>query len=934
MKKLLKLATLLFAFASITFVGCNDPYEDWVGGFDGGVGLMAGFKSATATTISIDVETKGLSSIAYMAVRTDNLTSEELAALSAPHKMVLFAKGTNKEVKNGVQTVTVENLSPNATYNIYLIGEIASSAELMKDVVTLSGAQTGDFEGEYRITTNYRGFTVDVKVPDRVKEEKHLIKWGSADLFLYNKNKLSVKGVIPDSEIINLNDDVYGQFFFDESTTIVANETASLVYDENGDVSTYLYEAIVPGQPQVFILGEFKKGQSDFGWGLGHYVPLFNYSNWAIDLAAAGGETVIDETPYWTGMYINELIQIDRPIKLDDSLLDVQLEIGTSDATVRITADESIENVCILMLGDGEYTSAMGMLNNNPDYMQWFATSMVAQMEGVSATFMPWEKSATSDGNGHILTALSDYFLTVEQSSHYWIYVVGLRGDLEDDGWLDGYEQVCWKQDFDLKQTTLPPAELVVTPIETEAGKAVYNIKCPTKDAVDGYWIANYEKDWLSSGMTPKELIDNYAKTNVDQYGKLTNAFASVEIDYINSDEGLTVDFSSRPHERFHFAAMVTNSEGTPTYSAAIVCNVPEPAVEKVESPYFETLQGEWTASAYVKYGKLIENNDENAAPEYEMKEGTHTSKVVLGDLTYPEVLPESVYETFEAAGVSREDTDVYYGELCEVIDLFNQNNRDHNRILAGGFDFSGELLPYCNYCNYKSAYDLFISESYNGWSSATPVQDFGPKWYIEVKADGTLGVPFNSEYFTPVGNWSTNSYGSAEEVHLLAYEPESKTPAAYLTGSDEEGNFKAVTGYFPVEISDDGNTITIKPYIHTDNSGKEYRFYPNLGVYTIDPETYQPLYNISFNIVSDIVLTRGAAATPAQVSARNFGGSDKPVIEKVQTNAPHSTKRAILKSRTAFEKFSTPLRAKIDHSATPEERAEAWLKAWGRDAK
>lgn len=914
MRKLLRLATILLAFATLGFVGCEDPEEAWKAD-----GIRAKVKSSTDTKITLEVETIGMSKIAWLATRTDNASGE----VTTPEPVIIFRKGSQMEVSDGIHEVEVKNLNANATYNIYLVGEIAATQDLSKSAIVVENATTADFTQPLTVRDNYyRGFTLDVQVPASVKEEDHLIKWGAADLYLYHKNKYDAKGVVPDAAIVNLNDsdECYGQFFFNSSTSIVIDEEHSFRTNADGsiDEKTWLFESLVPGQPEVVIFGEFEYAQSNVGWGWGYYDPLFDTAAWAGDLARNNGE-LIDEAPYWDGLYHKELIVVKEPTKLDDSLLDVTLDIQTDDAIIDVTVDPSIPIVHIMVLDEEQHAIAYKWLGETYDYFQWFATSYVGIMEGATAFYEP--------ENGRVRTALSEYLINVSQTSKYWVYVVGIRGDYDNDGWLDGHEQVCKHFEFNLKETTKPAPQLVVTALEpTEPNTAVFKVFCPTaaegNGADKGFFISNYEKEWLASGMTAQELIDNYALPYENYY-----SFSSTDLDKINGldgEDGLIIEFQSRPNENYHFAAMIANDEGSRAYSDAIICRTFETPVESVDSPYFESLKGEWTASATVRFKKLkegVDTDDESLTEEdlYDEFTKTHTSNITIGDLTYPEVLPESAYLTYEKWGISREEADLYYEQFRGAADLFNETNHAQNRILMNGFNFAGEMLPYLPYFNYQSAYDLFVSKTYNGLSYTMPVYDFGPKWFLEVRADGSVVVPFNSVEYAPMGSWATSDYGQTMEIHLIAYEPTTPMAAGYVGTGAWTGDVE--TGYFPVEISEDGNTITIKPYQHEQLPGLD--FYPNVGVYNGLDATGEASYSMSVAIISEITLTRGATAEPARVAAQR-GNAGAPVVDQVE--AMNEIKTGIRpRQRAVFGEANKVELVGPERNLTPEQMKQSW---------
>jgi hypothetical protein len=346
---------------------------------------------------------------------------------------------------------------------------------------------------------------------------------------------------------------------------------------------------------------------------------------------------------------------------------------------------------------------------------------------------------------------------------------------------------------------------------------------------------------------------------------------------------------------------MIANDEGTTMCSDAIVAwSGVEPAAERVESDLFETLQGKWTATATVTYS-TYDSEQEQYIPVTEV----NTSKVTIGDVEYPDALSEEHYATFERHGVSRDNADLYYNEFKAAAKTFNENNRAQNRILMNGFDFTGGFQPYFEY---SDPFSLFVSDTYNGYTSEMPLYDFGPKWYLEVAADGSIGSPFNINYFTPMSSWYTYN-NSIYESHYLAYDPNTKQPIGYR--ADAEGNI--VNGYFPVEVSEDGNTITIKPLVHNDIC-----YYPNAALYYGSGR-----YVMGVVVVSDIVLTRNASsAAPAKAMRRL---SSKPVEQNIYTDLRIQTparpaSRSVIGEKVEFKRFNGP-----KHMTTEKERFTYW---------
>ena len=198
------------------------------------------------------------------------------------------------------------------------------------------------------------------------------------------------------------------------------------------------------------------------------------------------------------------------------------------------------------------------------------------------------------------------------------------------------------------------------------------------------------------------------------------------------------------------------------------------------------------------------------------------------------------------------------FEEFKTQADIYNKNRIEYqNSILMEGWidkDKYGRL-------NYYTPWDLFISREYSGVDVKSMFSDFGPKVYLEVSEGDKLSISGDMYYMPPVSYTSIPYYlagycpdrTSAEGnvVFYNIYETETYTP---LT--------------FPVELSADGNTLTIKAW--KDSEG--ITWYPNLVGSDVTG------YVIDAMVVSDIVLTRGwneksstSVSAPATKAGSNY---------------------------------------------------------------
>jgi hypothetical protein len=397
--------------------------------------------------------------------------------------------------------------------------------------------------------------------------------------------------------------------------------------------------------------------------------------------------------------------------------------------------------------------------------------------------------------------------------------------------------------------------EIIVTPLEDESSPflAAFNIKCttyndPAKGAVDEcYYGANYKKDFILE-----------ANREGSSYFALAQSqpFTEAEIKLINSAEGYTIKIPSIDGETTRLAVAGFNVENTPNdfnFRDITEC----PAVADCTTPYrdykpyvksdlFETLTGDWTATATLS-DKTV-----------------HKSRIKLSNgitegIHYPSELPDSVYNIYkEVADYEKAEVDGMFEEFKTQADIYNKNRIEYqNSILMEGWidkDKYGRL-------DYYTPWDLFISREYSGVDVKSMFSDFGPKIYLEVSEGDKLSISGDMYYMPPVSYTSIPYYlagycpdrTSAEGnvVFYNIYETETYTP---LT--------------FPVELSADGNTLTIKAW--KDSEG--ITWYPNLVGSDITG------YVIDAMVVSDIVLTRGwdektsrSVSAPATKAGSNY---------------------------------------------------------------
>lgn len=810
---------------------------------------------AGTSTADVKLTTSKITKYAYLTYPAAEAPQTE------PTATVIFATGISGDCVDGENVVTVKALDPKTEYVAYFAAQTAKE-EFFDGIAKVEFA-TEDFTDVITVYDNtHNGFKVAVKVPASVKEKNNAIKWSTSSVFMYYSNGVMMGGTDVDNLLSN--DEYYRRYFTDDTILYIDNDH-QCVLDENGEFELDEYgdykinfNPIIPGQPQIIILGEHAWGESEWGWGEGYYTPMFDYDAYFAAVGGGGGGWgplkaglalgTADEDPYWTGFHHREVVRV-----LEPEPLNAEIHINTSlrpnGGLIQIDPDPEVVSYSLLIVDDMTLSQIMQCLDNNTDYLPWFVESYEALMSLGAMNF-----EAPADVN------LED-ILYLDKEATYYVFVTG-RGD-------DTGSTICFAQtEFQLPEATKPAPVVEVKGIEkpaTEGAPSPYevwfNVKCTTKNAETAIYGCNYEREW--------ETSKGSYYSDADLIERAGNPLSSNEIAQINSDEGLNIMFTTREDAMTYLGVIAYNDEGTGSEAAVgKMRSIREPAAERVESDLFTALDGDWTATATVTYQLY---NYESGKTETVTEE--KSCKVTIGNVEYPATLTDDVYAIYEAAGMNRETTDAYFAGFKEAADVFNEKTRGQNRILCNGFNFEvsqygGEMLM-----DYASPFELFCSTSYNAYDNESILYDFGPKWYLQVAADGSVTVPFNVNYFYPMSQWTRSTY------HLIG--ASDKTALPYAPGG---GN-----GEFPATVSDDKNTITIKP-VEADNQV----YYP-VGA----SQSYNNYWQFNTRVVSDLVLTRGWTDTP-QTAAMKAGRVYTSKIAALSGMKYSPVAKA--KSRTAFK--------------------------------
>ena len=850
------------------------------------------------STAIIKLTTENIKSYAYVAEPKDVEISAD----------IIIATGIAGECADGETVVSLEHLNPSTNYFVTFVG-ITTDDELYEQPVKATLTTEG-FTDEFTVfDQELSSISVHLNYPTDKVQPENVLKWGICSFPLYYTNQL-IKG-FTDAEMLNRNEHTYPSCVLRESTTWVLNERNSYIGDPNSEESTTLYDPLVPGEPCYFMLGEFAYDNisNHWGWGEGYFAALFDFDNFFADYYKT--YTFPEQDKYWFGYYRKEFIQTKSPARMS-ATPEVEMNLTPMGGKVTFKPSSNIALYCIGVMDNGTLMEVMPLLNNKSEYLQWYITSYHAFMSGLAFTF-----------SGETTINLEDLYY-MSRKTNYTLYVVALSDEF-------GSKQSFKKYSFTLPEPTKPAptatVEGMVNPDgEQQSDRVWFRLKCTSGNAVAAKYIANYEREWkalqnnyIKQGFSEQEALDMIISSN-------GAALSAEEIEQLNSANGLEVSFFSRPDANNICGISVMNDEGTWSSAIGQMRSAKEKDAERVESPLFEALQGDWVASTRIVYNHYHfckQPDDPNHRGDHDncanpdgsdesnylvYSEIPFTSPVHIGPVGYEATLPEYVYDLFFQGSSlkTREEVDAVYDQFKTSVDDFNANVRGQNRILCQGFELEYDEDKYtCPLpehtvssskddvigAGFASPYELFTADAsvYSAYNYESPIFDFGPKWYLEIAKDGTVTAPFNTQYFSPMAQWFQNVY------QFIA-----ASASAYMPyRSNEAGEF--INGHFPVTISEDMNTITINPFSHTHSVQNDdgsvttvtENFYPQIA-----REYNGTTYQFYSRIVAPIVLTRKGTA-PAQQAAATTVVLPKKLSE---IQSLYEVKPAkVVKSRTAL---------------------------------
>ena len=874
-----------------------------------------------ANGATINVTTQNVKEFAY--VKRDT----ELAATAILQGDEFKTKIENTDVVT-TSEITITGCEAGTTYTLFFAFRLADDS-IYEEVKRVEFTTTSYGDNVINVVDRmYDGFSVYLQIPDDVKAKGNALRYSTSSMPMYNYAKqqgsMELDMLLYNAQQYTTTDKL---IIYDEYHSTERDQDGNLIYDDAGNLASATFaDPKVPGEPGYLLVGEYALMENPeerivlvdgevmtvyddsymeysiwwypAGWSKGYYNPQYDWARWYAELDS----DEYDSEKYWTGYYERVLIETLEPEIIEG--VDIKAtDITPIDACISFKPTDDIIQYCILVCTESEYeTQILPLIENNEEYLRWFTGSYFAMMSfGIQM------------GSSYSELWLSDWFVDTKGMAGQTVRVL-VAGLGNESGTKQSFDTYT----FTLPEVTLPKPQVIVTPVASEDPYMVtFNIKNPNPDnaLTEVYFACNYAREFDA-------ILKEYSYTSLLK--GMGNPLGATEIGLINSANGFNFQISSRDNATTRLAVLGYNWEGSsnnpdePESKAVAEYTTPHANFPvRVNSELFEKLQGEWTASAHMENYVAVTDAEGNATGEHKFENaGTYTSNVsIMGGLPYEESVPQEVYDIYRASGMSDEETEELYEELIELTKWYNTRTRGFNRLLCLGYDFADP-----NYMLNMTAtpYDLFIASDYSTNKIEHMFYDFGPKWNFEIDADGSVWLPIDIEREYPL---ETFNFGLDFAFYMLAI-----GERTYLGGDLVDYDGKTILeARFPVEVSADYNTITIKPIVYTDGEGTTEYYYPCVA-------QIQNGYATPLNprVRGEVTLTRNSGAKAASVKANPSVGKGvaKPLSTIGEAPVPMSRPETYTMTPMDVEKIKAPTRL------VRENKIEAGEEAYHKRAK
>jgi len=500
-----------------------------------------------ATSATFKLATRGVESFAYQVV--------EGADATAPAGEVIYAEAQENNIvisaEDGDNEVTVYGLEGNKTYTVFFA--------LKKGAEYIVKSQTITTPAYTRLITVIDTKPYSIKLHIEMPENTYYkLSFGARDMYQAQKDQFGMT----DGDYVS-----YGQLYKGAKTI---NLVDGEYLEENPVPDEDFPIQVLPGYPYVILVAECDADgnvlcEYDYGDGGDDWEPMKTTRSATAPMTDGYTEECSDAAVTFNGKYAKQYVYGGSTL-VESKITVEKTKITERSATFTITPDENVVTYVVDAMTKEDYDYYVTIcgergiptfeLTNNEMYTG-------SQVMSTNPAYLPFEKGKT-----------------------YKLIVVGTYSE-------DYSVQSIQIIDFTPFESTKPEAKLEITAKEDpdkNPWMVWFNIKAPDKNCSYIRYLMNYMKEWtpmLNSGTTKEQLMQSYG-----------NYVTEVEImNAINSNDGYDIGFTSWEHtESMLMVASFNEDEKMAVYEGKST-SLPEPDKERVDSPLFDDLKGDWTAT-------------------------------------------------------------------------------------------------------------------------------------------------------------------------------------------------------------------------------------------------------------------------------------------------------------------------------------------------
>ncbi|MEG0498394.1 MAG: hypothetical protein RR522_00745, partial [Alistipes sp.] len=631
--------------AGTAFIGCSDDDTTTSGSGPGNATAALSLVSTGTNSAELKLTTTGVE--AYAVLFADPATA-------APSAAVIFGNGTTGTAADGDNMITVKGLDGDMDYVIYVA---IKSGDKFGEVLSQKVHTSKFTEFLTIVEVKQQGITFHVEVP-----EGRTIGWRIVDRDRWLAMKSDFR--FADADFVGGVDASVNKL---TKSTTVKFEGWVEYHSETDETVTSLP---APSQALTLIVCEIEYGVNDKS-DREEWMPLFDKIKYLTGTSAQSAATKASGAPeeecWLTEYHKTHLFQCGPADVLDAKVAIDVVKNTTRSITLAFTPDPKIIAYGVNWMDLATWENAIKRFGSLEAACVWVSRSGMSLETGPTTTRVDMQPGVT-----------------------YRMLIFGKGNEA-------GTLLATQFYDFKATEATKPAPKVVVTGIKAPEGKTEspwevwFNVKCPSKNAQKARYACNDSREWMKmfqSQMTYAAVIESVG-----------TPMQPAELAKLNSDEGLDISFSSWEDTETRLAVIAYNDEessNSPDEDKdgwANIRSIPIPDLPRVDSPLFNDLVGDWTATIM----PFVRNADHS----WSVGTTPIVTKITISETpAYPETCPAAAYEAYE--GKTKEEVDAIYDDFKKTAAKYTHKVHGQNRLTCQGLDICSAAKTY------KSPVDLF----------------------------------------------------------------------------------------------------------------------------------------------------------------------------------------------------------------------------------